>query len=248
MVILDFLAGILFPSQNRCFSCEEEFFTQNPFCLCDSCLEKIKFINSTYCKICGTKISGAGELCLRCKDNSLKEITLARSLCEYDGIMKDVVHNFKYHNCQYLAKYLSKMLFDYYVHSNDFKDEDMILPVPISKEKLKKRGYNQSNLLARNFEITNKVNYDILTKIKETESQTTKNREERLKNLQGCFVVLDRSLIKGKKILLIDDVFTTGATCLTIAKLLKKCGAMQVKCLTLCSTTNYFLKDEAEKN
>ena len=84
------------------------------------------------------------------------------------------------------------------------------------------------------FNKTDKVRTDLIERIIDTPSQTSKTHQERLENLKGAFKILDKDAVKGKNILLVDDVFTTGATCCTIAGELLKAKAKSVKCLTLC--------------
>lgn len=236
------LSEFLFPSTIHCICCGSEIFDNEDFCLCENCLKNLKFLNSyNTCKICGTLITGSGNLCERCVKNTYKNFKLARSVFEYDENMVNIIHNLKFNNKQYLSKPLSNLLFDFYKHCDELEDTDIIVPVPLFASKRKKRGYNQSELLLESFKVTGKVHFDIVSKVKETQSQRTKNAKDRFENMKNCFNIVKPELIKNKNVLIVDDVFTTGATCNSLAKTLLKKGAKQVKCLTLASTTKHIL-------
>ncbi len=232
------LKQILFPSDFHCFCCGSEIFNNNKFCLCDKCFNELVFLDlETTCNKCGTKITGTGNLCENCSNNLFKSFTLSRSVFEYSGQMINVIHKLKFDNKQYLAKNLSLLMRNYFDNHPELQDIDVIIPIPIHEKRLKMRGYNQSELLLESFIDTGKVCLDCVERNVETESQRTKNAKERIENMKNCFSVKNKSIIKNKKILIVDDVFTTGATCNSLAKTLLKAGAKQVKCLTLASTT-----------
>lgn len=233
---------LLFPSKIHCFICGSEIFDDNYFCLCKDCFKDLYFLsNSNCCKICGTKITGIGNFCERCKDNRYTSFKLARAVFEYKGKIVGAVHNLKFNNKRYTAKPLSNILFDYFCHSPEFLDTQIIIPVPLHSSRLKQRGYNQTILMLENFKEKYNVCLDAVIRTKQTESQRTKDAKERFENMKNSFKVVKPELIKNKKVLIVDDVFTTGATCNSLAKELLKSGAKQVKCLTLCNTTKEVL-------
>lgn len=112
---------------------------------------------------------------------------------------------------------------------------DHIVPVPLHPKKLRQRGFNQALLLARSFfpGERKKIRSDILVKIRETESQTGLSGTERRKNLRNAFQVKNSGAVSGKKLLLVDDVYTTGTTVRECARMLMKAGAVNVDVLTL---------------
>lgn len=236
MKIFKIIENLLFPKSIKCIICNREIFTDDGFCICEKCLPSLPFCSNKICKICGRNIKGDGNLCLACKDSKFKYFSCARSVFNYEGSIKNLIHNLKYNNKKYLSTSLSKLLYNYYTHCDNFKDIDIILPVPLHKKKLKQRGYNQSELLLESFYQTKLVNLNVIERIIDTPSQTTKNFKERMENLENVFICNNKNLIKNKVVLVIDDVFTTGATCNSIAKTLIKSGAKKVKCLTLANT------------
>lgn len=129
------------------------------------------------------------------------------------GAIQKVMHNIKYKNQQKLALYLSEQLIKK-VPTDFFKNIDLLIPVPLHKKKEKERGYNQSLLIAQGIQkiYTIPINTTILTRKLQTESQTTKSKLNRWKNVKNAFTLENNLLLNKKHILLIDDVFTTGAT------------------------------------
>ena len=239
--MIKFLKELLYPSLTKCIICNEEIFIDNDFCICPNCMTNLPHILNNFCKVCGRKVVGESIVCEHCKTTKF-DFKVARAPFYYIGIMRKVVYHLKYDNAKYLAPYLSKILYSYYKTSEDFKDIDLITCVPIHKNRLKKRGYNQSELLLESFLQTNKVNTKIIEKVIDTGSQTEKTYIERLSGLENAFSITDKNFVKNKNILIIDDIFTTGATINTISKELLKAGAKSVKGLTLCSTAFEYKK------
>lgn len=114
----------------------------------------------------------------------------------------------------------------------------ILIPVPLSKKRLRERGFNQCELLADALETVDGGNFfevrrDLLIKVRDTESQTKKNRTARLKNLENCFAVKTPTEISGRNIILLDDVITTGATVDEARRTLKRAGARKVLCVAV---------------
>ena len=139
--------------------------------------------------------------------------------------------------CEPLYEYILDELIDKALFSNFQKP--IIVPIPISKNRLKERGYNQCSIIARELErIDGDSNFtlceDALKKTKDSPSQTSvKNRKKRLQNIKGCFSVSNHEKIKGSNIILIDDVITTGATMNEASRILIEAGADQVICFAI---------------
>lgn len=234
MKMLKFIKNLLFPEKIRCIFCNNELFFDTDFCICENCLKSLPYLTDHLCQICGRKVFGEGKLCNACTNQKLL-IKFARAPFLYTKQMHKVIYGLKYNNEKYLATPLSKLLYNFYCSIEEYNDIDIIIPVPIHKNKLKKRGYNQVELLLESFSITNKIRLDIVEKVVDTVSQTKKSYLERLTSLDGSFNVIKPLDVKNKNILIVDDIFTTGATCNSIAKELIKAKAKSVKCLTLCN-------------
>lgn len=149
----------------------------------------------------------------------------------YDGVIKQAIMNFKYNGRKYIAKPLAQ-----FMEADDRWNIDFVTFVPITEKKKRKRGYNQSEELARHFcnRTGLQLRGDILTKVRDTDSQTKLTREQRRANLKGAFKAMER--IKGLSVLLIDDVITTGSTALECAHMLKRAGAKRVYVLAVAAT------------
>ncbi|MDD3101588.1 MAG: ComF family protein [Patescibacteria group bacterium] len=158
-------------------------------------------------------------------------------------LIKKAIHNFKYAPYSFpLAKNLAFLIIKRLKKSpisisHFIKNNFVLTPVPITRRKLAQRGYNQSSLLAE--ELSKEFNWpimEILTKIKDTKSQTNLNKEERENNVKNTFAIdkkFSEAEIKNKNIILIDDVFTTGATLFEAAKILRQSGANEVWAIVL---------------
>ena len=143
-----------------------------------------------------------------------------------DLVLKKALWMLKYQGAKQLAKPLAELIRER-IWKKLETENWLVVPVPLSKNKLRHRGYNQAELIAR--ELSDNVRADILFKKFHTKSQVeVKNKEERLANIIGSFEVRNPEKIKGKKIILIDDVLTTGATMREAKKVLKQAGVKKV--------------------
>ena len=143
-----------------------------------------------------------------------------------DAVLKKALWMLKYQGVKQLAKPLAELIRER-IWKKLETENWLVVPVPLSKNKLRHRGYNQAEMIAG--ELSGDVRADILFKKFHTKSQVeVKNKEERLANIVGSFEIKNPETIKGKKIILIDDVFTTGATMREAKKVLKEAGAKKV--------------------
>jgi ComF family protein len=220
------ILDIFFPI--RCINCQKEGDY-----LCDDCLSLIEISKFQYCPFCRPpKITKDGKSC-KVHKKHLDGLFSAASYKE--ALVKKAIHLFKYQpNLLGLAEPLSSLIISHLDFlGNKHLSGFVLVAIPIHKSKLKQRGFNQSEEIAK--ELSKKINgtlflKDALLKIKKTPPQRELKRKEREKNIKGVFVVNPKKLdfIKNKKVLLVDDVFTTGSTMEEAAKVLKKAGAKKV--------------------
>lgn len=222
---------MLYPKHIKCIFCSEELAELNLYDSCEKCLSTLPRINKDYCIHCGmSRSEGAVGSCIFCKREN-PSFTLARAVLKYEGTTAIVIQNLKYNHAKYLAEPLAYFLFEKLKNLN--WEIDLISFVPIHAKKLKQRGYNQAELLAKELsKLTNIECKNLFEKIKETPTQTKLTRQQRKKNIENSFKLTNKD-VADKNILIVDDVFTTGATANELAKLLKNAKAKYVYILTL---------------
>ncbi|MCK5857226.1 MAG: ComF family protein [Bacteroidales bacterium] len=154
-----------------------------------------------------------------------------------DGKVQHLIHQFKYKGFREIGVYIGALLGKLLQESNRFTDIDIIIPVPLHKSKLRKRGFNQSELFARGLEKTMKavvIDDNLYRKIASS-TQTKKSRWERYKNVNDIFGIRDASLFENKKLLLVDDVITTGSTIEACASILNQIEGVEVSVVAMAS-------------
>ncbi|MEA3436308.1 MAG: ComF family protein [Thermodesulfobacteriota bacterium] len=213
--------------------------------LCSACLERYAPVESPICIRCGIMFKsreGDDHLCGDCIKEP-KRFKIARAPGIYDRTLMKAIHCLKYSGKIQMARPFGMLLFAAFIRFWHIKNIDLIIPVPLHTKRLKERGFNQSYLLVRNWkqlaaklsiEMSNiAVERNVLVRSRWTEPQTGLGRKKRMKNIKNAFKVNDCSRVSGKRILLVDDVLTTGATVNECAKTLISDGAKRVDVLTL---------------
>ncbi len=200
----------MYPEHIKCLGCGKDISKLNIYDVCDKCKKDLEFNNGRRCARCGKNVFGQSNYCFNCK-NTLRHFDKATAPFLYTGLVKTLIRRFKYKNAPYLARTFARWLAQEYIKS-DF-DVDVVVYVPMHKDKLSKRGYNQAELLA--FEFCKIVGLPLaknfLIKNFDTDTQTHKSRDER-EHLENIYSLTHKDYFRGKKILLIDDVITTGST------------------------------------
>lgn len=205
--------------------------------VCSSCFNRIRKIAHPHCLRCGigfTSEAGEDHLCSDCLAGT-GYFAKARALAHYEGILPEIISRYKYRGDSRLARSLGDLLASYEDPDFSFQDYRLVVPVPLHPLRLRRRGFNQSLLLARRISRRYSLPLDFtsLRRIRATAPQTELSAAERRKNIRGAFAVSRRHTLAEKDILLIDDVFTTGSTVEECAKVLLKAGANRVDVLTL---------------
>ncbi len=198
---------------------------------CPDCAQKVHLLEGNICEKCGEPLNYLQHNIQDCIDR-LQNLNWMRSFSYYQPPLSLAIQKLKYHRdigiAEVLANYLVKL------YNKNKLDIDMVIPVPLSQNRLHERGYNQSFLLALPFSMMIKkpINKQSLRRFKETRSQVGLDRHERYINVSEAFIA-DSSAVRGKNILLIDDVSTTGSTLEACASALKIAGATDIVGLTL---------------
>lgn len=229
------IANALYPDDCNCIVCDREIPKGSKYCLCEECMQTFSFNNGRICVRCGSPMDNEACYCLECQ-NYPKEFDFSRSSLVYEKDVQRLLLDVKFHNNRWIEKFFAEMLYDTYMENH--LDADVIIPVPISKEREKERGYNQSYLLAK--PLAQMLNLPLLTdviiKTKDNKRQSSLTAKERRENVLGVYQLLDSKQVKGKKVLVVDDILTTGSTLSEISHKLKSAGAAAVYGLVVASS------------
>jgi len=238
---LDWLLDWLYPP--RCRACGGRILGRDADCFCAACWTHVQIVSHPMCTVCGRPFpntSGGDHTCGHCLSRP-PQFRCARSWACYprENVIADplrhVVQKFKYGRKVSLGKPLGRLMARGCPDFLDGCDIDIIVPVPLHSKRLRWRGFNQSLVLARQIARAYGRPLDpfVLTRNRETPPQTQLNEEERRKNVRGAFTVNRRRPVDKKSILLVDDVYTSGATVNECSRTLMRAGADRVYVFTL---------------
>lgn len=222
--VKNFILELFFPC--FCYGCQKEGTY-----LCEDCKAVLEILQTQYC-VCGK------EKCEKCSSKKLSGLYFA--LPYKNTLTKKLIRQFKYEPyVKDLAKTLSGLLLEHFVisgkNTNDIWQNSILVPIPLDKNKMKSRGYNQSEELAK--ELSKFINIpvicDSLIKIRQTKSQAELSKAERIENVKNAFTIKNPEQVSGKKVFLVDDVYTTGCTMEECANLLKLAKAESVFGITI---------------
>lgn len=203
--------------------------------ICMPCNAKLSYIKPPKCMRCGKQLYGENEeYCTDCRKKT-HTFTQGIGVFSYDNNIKKTMYRFKYSNRREYAEFFGNVLASRYGYLIRRWQAEVIIPIPLYRIKYIKRGYNQAELIARALSEQIKIPVDskILIRSRKTRAMKELNDEERVKNLQNAFK-LTENIVKYKKVLLVDDIYMTGATMDACAGVLKKGGAEEVYCASIC--------------
>lgn len=220
-----------------CHHCREPLHDSRKVRLCDSCLAGVTPLDAPLCPLCGRPFlygSCSDHLCGACS-LTLPTFDSARGALLFDGAVRELIHQFKYSGKTMLRRPLALLAAD---HLDRFVIEtgpDVIIPVPLHHKRLRQRGFNQAILLGEIFAQKWRLPLlrNSLRRVRWTEPQVNLSAAERLENVKGAFALADIVAVAGKRVLLVDDVYTTGSTVKECAKVLKSGGAQSVTAITV---------------
>lgn len=218
------LLALFFPV--RCVNCH-----QAGSLFCSECQRKVEFVLPPLCPLCGSPSSN-DQLCRQCQRDA-PAIDGIRSVAFFEGPLRQAVHAFKYRGLRSLAAPLASLMAVYC--RRDPLPADAIVPVPLHRSRLRERGYNQAALLARALgaEIGLPVHEDWLVRTRATPPQVGLDASGRKMNVAGAFHCRDGDAVAGCRVLLVDDVCTSGATLESCSLALCQAGARSVWAFTL---------------
>lgn len=227
------LVSLLYPAS--CASCAAAVAEGKT--LCELCEEKTHRIVAPFCQTCSQPFHGSltqDFSCPNCAHRTL-HFSCAVAAFESRGVVRELIHRFKYQHHYYLRKALAEWLM---VGFNDpriaVEPFDALVPVPLHPVRMREREFNQAAVLSElASERTGTPVFDCLQRVRNTRTQTRLDRRERMENLLNAFRTRKDAPVHGRRILLVDDVFTTGSTADECARVLQACGAASVRVITV---------------
>lgn len=238
-VVVDSLASVLVPSD--CRICTRALDRLSTLPVCDLCLTLLVRAEDLACSLCGERLDyltqEAAPVCGVCR-RLAPRFDFAISFGAYDGALRKLVHLLKYERLRPAAQILGGKLAEAVDSCGVHEKPVLVVPVPLHRSKLRQRGFNQSELIARaalkrlpasRFEL----HYGNLRRVRATESQTGLTRHQRRQNVRGAFVAASPERLKDRSVLIVDDVYTTGTTLNECARIVRAAGARHVVVATV---------------
>jgi competence protein ComFC len=222
--------GFLYPE--ICQLCESERATAGDGFVGPACWREVSFIRPPFCERCGLRFEGdftTSFECTNCREMELN-FSSARSAVVAKTVVLEAIHRFKYQRALWFENFLADLLAREAAPVLRGQKWDFIVPVPLHPLKQREREFNQTEILARHLSdaTTIPLNTKLLRRVTSTMTQTSLTKQQRAENMRRAFAVRDHAKLSGEKIVLVDDVFTTGATTSACAKALRAAGAGEV--------------------
>lgn len=234
-ILSDTALGFIYP--NICQICGSEHATSADGFVCVRCWQQVRFIKPPFCERCG--LPYPGELttafeCTNCRDMEF-HFSSARSAVSARGVVLEVIHRYKYQRALWFEPFLADLLIRQALPELRRQRWDWIVPVPLHPTKKRQREFNQAERLATYLSAASGISFDtgLLNRIAATQTQTKLTRQQRAENMRNAFALQNARKLNGQRIVLFDDVFTTGATTDACAKVLRMAGAEEVCVWTL---------------
>lgn len=228
------LTDLLYP--RVCCSCGAEAGETFRY-FCWDCASRCRPLSGAMCSRCGDPVEGridASFICAACRERP-PGYDRARSAVRFDGVLREAVHAFKYRDATWLAADLGVWLAASVEAWYDPAAYDWVVPVPLHRQRRRERGYNQAGLLARGvgrrFGVP--VGARLLRRERRTETQTRLTAAQRISNVRGAFAAGSSPRLRDRRLLLVDDVMTTGATVSECARCLRSAGARAIDVVTV---------------
>ena len=232
-----FETAIVFLYPAKCRVCDDFLGVAFMPYICADCWQDIQFLEPPWCDICGTL--GVNGVCDACATSPPRYGQL-RAVALYQTTLQQAIHLFKFEKKKGFARHLIQLINAHIPADCDVATYDFILPIPIHKKRLRERGFNQATLLADGIAEAAGVRVltDTLVRKRHTVAQSSLDREARQQNIVGAFDVVEPDIIRGKRLLVIDDVFTTGATIREAVSELWTADPAEIDVLTLARTVD----------
>ena len=234
------LLNLIYPHSLYCVCCGRLIDASVPYSLCKSCSDNISWANVRTCNKCGKLLGDHNPLsiCYNCREHG-HSFDRGYTCTEYGLYEKEIIFNLKYKRKTHLAPIIAEIMYDRLETAGIEEYPDIIIPVPMYVTKERKRGFNQAALIAKELARLMGIEYraDVVMRCKSTVVMKRLSPEERLNNVRSAFEVYEgmRRKIFGKNIFIVDDIYTTGATVDSIARLLKAAGVSRADVMTFAA-------------
>src|SRR5580658_3615548 len=240
---LDSVTSVLFPAD--CRVCGDPLCGYSRVPVCDSCRKNLPSHSGPLCSRCGESVGvsdfgeASSDSSVQCRACRISPPAFMRAVAHgpYSGAMRPLLHLLKYDGLEPIAVRIGSLVAAKLAVHSDLPAEALVVPVPLFRARQKQRGFNQSELLARATllalrklrpEWRGELAGRVLQRRRATQSQAGLSLSERRRNLRGAFFVPDAELVRGRNVLLVDDIYTTGATARACSWVLKRAGAASV--------------------
>lgn len=221
-----------------CAVCKGEREPGSPSMLCARCRETLRPLPRPFCERCSLPFDGVEGESFRCSHcaEELFSFEQAVCACRLTGVARECVHRFKYNGALWLGPEMAELLVAAARERIPWEKVDCVVPVPLFVARLRERHFNQSEWFARQLVQTLPAALSVgnLWRTRDTETQAFLNATERTENVRGAFAVRRPTVFLGRRVVVLDDVFTTGATTNECARVLRAAGAKSVIVLTVC--------------
>lgn len=231
----EFLIPLVFP--HKCAACGKVMPSTRENMLCETCDRQLHPITEPRCKRCSKPIDDlTREWCEDCAKREFV-VSCGKALYRYDARMQEVIRRFKYEGCFEIGDFFAERMAKAFGEWIQREKLEMIMPVPVHRKRLRFRGFNQASVLAERLGecLGIFVETQMLVRIEDTKPQKTLDLHKRIANLQKGFAVTGS--VEGKRILLVDDIYTTGATLEACGNVLRRAGAEKICFVSLCIGT-----------
>ena len=225
-------AGLAFLYPETCQLCNNRRAKSAEGLVCSHCWSQVRFIRPPFCERCGLPF--VGDLttpfeCANCREMEL-HFSAARSAVVASGVVLEAIHRYKYQRALWFEPFLADLLVREAGPMLREQKWDLLVPVPLHPTKKREREFNQAERLAERLSAATGIplNANWLRRVLPTSTQTRLTREQRAANMRGAFAMASAERLLGERIVLLDDVFTTGATTSACAKVLQTAGAGEV--------------------
>ena len=225
---------LIYPGSLYCICCGKIIDASRPYRLCNECMAGMKWATGRLCAKCGKPLSASdpGDICYSCREHH-HSFDKGFACAEYGMHERAVIFSLKYNGRTHIAHTVAEMMSDRLRGEAVYDDIDMVVPVPMFRQKKLKRGFDQSELIARELagRMGTEFRGDIVLRRKDTRAMRGLSPAERRDNLRGVFAAGEgcgSRELSGKRVLIVDDIYTTGATADAVTDILKAAGAEYV--------------------